>query len=127
MAYFFRNITFFFLLFCTLGAGAQNETNRKGGVPTVRKRVLDAHLSSRDKRIEKLMERQKELAEKVEEIKNKVGYSERTDAVIEPKLSMQWFLKMDEISKPALDAVLKGEPVAEKQYPSGGCNIKWKV
>lgn len=43
---------------------------------------------------------------KVEEIKNKVGYSERTDAVIEPKLSMQWFLKMDEISKPALENVM---------------------
>ena len=49
------------------------------------------------------------LVEKVEEIKNKVGYSERTNAVIEPKLSMQWFLKMEDISKPALDAVLNGE------------------
>jgi valyl-tRNA synthetase len=49
------------------------------------------------------------LVEKIEEIKNKVGYSERTDAVIEPKLSMQWFLKMEEISKPALDAVLEGD------------------
>lgn len=47
------------------------------------------------------------LVEKIEEIKNKVGYSERTDAVIEPKLSMQWFLKMDKVSKPALDAVIK--------------------
>jgi valyl-tRNA synthetase len=45
---------------------------------------------------------------KVENIQNKVGYSERTDAVIEPKLSMQWFLKMDKISKPALDNVLNG-------------------
>jgi len=43
---------------------------------------------------------------KVEDIKNKVGYSERTDAVIEPKLSMQWFLKMDTISKPALENVM---------------------
>lgn len=43
---------------------------------------------------------------KIEEIKNKVGYSERTDAVIEPKLSMQWFLKMDELSKPALENVM---------------------
>ncbi len=43
---------------------------------------------------------------KVEDIKNKVGYSERTDAVIEPKLSMQWFLKMDKVSKPALENVL---------------------
>lgn len=49
------------------------------------------------------------LVEKVEDIKNKVGYSERTNAVIEPKLSMQWFLKMSEVSKPALDAVLNGE------------------
>lgn len=49
------------------------------------------------------------LVEKVEEIKNKVGYSERTNAVIEPRLSMQWFLKMDSVSKPALDAVLNGE------------------
>lgn len=45
---------------------------------------------------------------KVEQIKNKVGYSERTDAVIEPKLSLQWFLKMDTISKPALESVLNG-------------------
>ena len=43
---------------------------------------------------------------KIEEIKNKVGYSERTDAVIEPKLSLQWFLKMDEMAKPALENVL---------------------
>ncbi len=43
---------------------------------------------------------------KIEDIKNKVGYSERTDAVIEPKLSMQWFLKMDGVSKPALENVL---------------------
>lgn len=46
---------------------------------------------------------------KVEDYKNKVGYSERTDAVIEPKLSLQWFLKMDTISKPALDAVMNGD------------------
>ncbi len=45
---------------------------------------------------------------KIEDIKNKVGYSERTDAVIEPRLSMQWFLKMDQLSKPALDNVLNG-------------------
>lgn len=49
------------------------------------------------------------LLVKVEEIKNKVGYSERTDAVIEPKLSMQWFLKMEDLSKPALENVLNGE------------------
>ncbi|MES2285387.1 MAG: valine--tRNA ligase [Bacteroidota bacterium] len=49
------------------------------------------------------------LIVKIEDIKNKIGYSERTDAVIEPKLSMQWFLKMDTISKPALENVLNGE------------------
>ena len=43
---------------------------------------------------------------KVEEYTNKVGYSERTNVVIEPKLSMQWFLKMDKLAKPALDAVM---------------------
>jgi len=43
---------------------------------------------------------------KVEEYMNKVGYSERTDAVIEPKLSLQWFLKMEELAKPALENVL---------------------
>ena len=46
---------------------------------------------------------------KTEEIKNKVGYSERTNAVIEPKLSMQWFLKMDRVSQPALEHVLNGD------------------
>ncbi|MFY8035288.1 MAG: valine--tRNA ligase, partial [Flexibacteraceae bacterium] len=46
------------------------------------------------------------LIAKIEDIKNNVGFSERTDAVIEPKLSMQWFLKMEEISKPALQAVM---------------------
>ncbi|MHB9054754.1 MAG: valine--tRNA ligase [Paludibacteraceae bacterium] len=45
------------------------------------------------------------LMEKVESYTNKVGYSERTDVPIEPKLSMQWFLKMSELAKPALDNV----------------------
>ena len=44
--------------------------------------------------------------EKVENYKNKVGFSERTDAVVEPKISTQWFLKMKEIKKPALQNVL---------------------
>ncbi|MEA5045856.1 MAG: valine--tRNA ligase [Petrimonas sp.] len=45
------------------------------------------------------------LIEKTESYTNKVGFSERTNVVIEPKLSMQWFLKMEDIAKPALDAV----------------------
>jgi valyl-tRNA synthetase len=46
---------------------------------------------------------------KVVDYNNKIGRSERTNAIIEPKLSMQWFLKMKDISKPALDAVLNGD------------------
>ena len=45
---------------------------------------------------------------KIENHKNKVGFSERTNSIIEPKLSMQWFLKMDKISKPGLDNVING-------------------
>ena len=43
---------------------------------------------------------------KTEDHLNKVGFSERTNAVIEPKLSLQWFLSMEELSKPALDNVM---------------------
>jgi len=43
---------------------------------------------------------------KVEEIKNKIGKSERTHVVIEPRLTKQWFLRMPEIAKPALDSVM---------------------
>ncbi len=60
------------------------------------------------KKIAKDLEEMGQIA-KIEDIKNKVGYSERTNAVIEPKLSMQWFLKMDTISKPALENVVNGE------------------
>ena len=44
--------------------------------------------------------------QKIEDYQNKVGYSERTSAVIEPKLSVQWFVRMDELVKPALENVL---------------------
>jgi valyl-tRNA synthetase len=46
---------------------------------------------------------------KTEEYQNKVGFSERTDAVIEPKLSMQWFFKMESFSKPALEHVMNDD------------------
>lgn len=49
------------------------------------------------------------LLEKIEDYTNKVGFSERTNVPIEPKLSMQWFLKMDGLAKPALDAVMDDE------------------
>ena len=63
----------------------------------------------------------KELEEKGILIKteshlNKVGTSERTKAIIEPRLSDQWFLKMEDLAKPAIDAVL-GEDAEINLYP----------
>ncbi len=49
------------------------------------------------------------LLTRVENYRNKIGRSERTNSIIEPKLSMQWFLKMEEISKPALEAVINSD------------------
>ncbi len=46
---------------------------------------------------------------RIDEYKNKVGFSERTNSVIEPKLSMQWFCKMKELSKPALKHVMNDD------------------
>ncbi len=43
---------------------------------------------------------------KIEDYTNKVGYSERTNEVIEPRLSTQWFMKMQDLAKPALDVVM---------------------
>ena len=56
------------------------------------------------KAVAKALEESGALA-KIEEMNNKLGYSERTDAVIEPRLSLQWFMKMQELGKPALDHV----------------------
>ncbi|MDO4727650.1 MAG: valine--tRNA ligase [Bacteroidota bacterium] len=52
---------------------------------------------------------EKGLLLKAEDYVNRVGTSERTGAVIEPKISQQWFLKMSEIAKPALDVVMNDE------------------
>ena len=60
------------------------------------------------------------LLEKVEDYNNKVGYSERTDVAIEPKLSMQWFLKMEHLAEIALKPVLDGEI---QFYPSKYVNL----
>lgn len=66
------------------------------------------------KEIAKELEEQGFLV-KTETYTNKVGTSERTKAVIEPKLSDQWFLRMEELAKPALDAVMTTGDV--KLYP----------
>ena len=55
------------------------------------------------------------LMEKTEDYTNKVGYSERTHVPIEPKLSMQWFLQMEQLAKPALENVMND---TIKFYPS---------
>ena len=60
------------------------------------------------KMISKMLEEAGSL-DKVEDYKSQIGFSERTDAAIEPKLSMQWFCKMSEMSEPALNYVLNGE------------------
>jgi valyl-tRNA synthetase len=67
--------------------------------------------------------------EKTEEYKSNVGISERTQAVIEPKLSLQWFLKMDTLSQPALDNVMNDTvqlhpPKFKNMYRSWMENVK---
>ena len=60
------------------------------------------------KEISKKLKETGHLVEK-ENYKNKVGFSERTDVVIEPRLSLQWWVKMEGLAKPALEAVEDGE------------------
>lgn len=69
------------------------------------------------------------LLAKIEEHINKVGYSERTDVVIEPRLSLQWFVDMKDISKPALDNVMNDNirffpPKFKNSYRNWMENIK---
>ncbi len=66
---------------------------------------------------------------KAEPYTNKVGYSERTDVVIEPRLSLQWFVDMKELSKPALDHVMNDDiqfhpPKFKNSYRNWMENIK---
>jgi valyl-tRNA synthetase len=73
------------------------------------------------------------LMEKEEAYTNKVGFSERTDVVIEPKLSMQWFLKMEHLAKIALEPVMNDEikfypPKYKNTYRHWLENIKdWNI
>lgn len=52
---------------------------------------------------------EKGYVQKIEDYQNQVGFSERTDAVIEPRLSMQWWCKMEEMAQPALEKVMHDE------------------
>ncbi len=60
------------------------------------------------KKIVKMLEESGNL-EKIEEYTSPIGYSERTNAIIEPKLSTQWFLKMEDLAKMALESVESGK------------------
>ena len=80
------------------------------------------------KKIAKALEEKGQL-QKTEDIMNNVGYSERTDAVIEPKLSMQWFLRMEKLAGPALHSVMEDEiklhpPKFKNMYRSWMENIR---
>ena len=66
---------------------------------------------------------------KTEEMVNKVGFSERSDAVVEPRLSLQWFVDMKDLSKPALDNVMNDNirffpPKFKNSYRNWMENIK---
>lgn len=66
---------------------------------------------------------------KAEQITNNVGFSERTDAIIEPKISTQWFCKMTEMAKPALENVMNDTikihpPKFKNMYRSWMGNVK---
>ncbi|MFT3704923.1 MAG: valine--tRNA ligase [Agriterribacter sp.] len=62
---------------------------------------------ARKKIITELQE--KGFIQKEEEYQTRLGYSQRSGAVVEPRISTQWFLKMKELAKPALEAVVNGE------------------
>ncbi len=63
--------------------------------------------AARKKAVEQL--RSEGLLEKDEEYMTRLGYSQRTNAVVEPRISTQWFVKMKELAEPALKAVLDGD------------------
>ncbi len=69
--------------------------------------IGEERFAARKKIVQEL--RQKGLLVKEEEYTTRLGYSQRTNVVAEPKISTQWFLKMKELSQPALAAVISGE------------------
>jgi valyl-tRNA synthetase len=69
--------------------------------------VGEDRFEARKKIVKELKE--KSFIEKVEDYTSEVGYSERTDAVVEPRLSLQWWVDMKKISGPALEAVMNDD------------------
>ena len=84
------------------------------------------------KKIIKLLEEAGHI-EKIEDYRSNVGHSERTDAVIEPRLSLQWFVKMKELCKPALENVMNDNiqllpPKFKNTYRSWMENVRdWNI
>lgn len=62
---------------------------------------------AREKVVEELISQQ--ILVKEEEYNTRIGYSQRTHSVVEPRISTQWFVKMQELARPALDAVSDGD------------------
>lgn len=96
------------------------EIGQRHGLPMIDSLDDDANLNAHGQHyagknrfeVRKLIAKEleeKNLLLKAEDYVNKVGTSERTGAVIEPKVSVQWFLKMSELGKPALDVVMNDE------------------
>lgn len=96
------------------------EIGQRHGLPMIDSLDDDANLNEHGQQyagknrfeVRKLIAKEleeKDLLLKAEDYVNKVGTSERTGAVIEPKVSVQWFLKMSELGKPALDVVMNDE------------------
>jgi valyl-tRNA synthetase len=82
--------------------------------PAAQVYVGEDRFAVRKKIVEQL--REEGLLEKEEAIVNKNGFSQRTNAVVEPRISTQWFLKMESLAGPALEAVRRQEV---KLYPEG--------
>jgi valyl-tRNA synthetase len=80
--------------------------------------VGEDRFEARKKIVKELEE--KAFIVKIEDYTSEVGYSERTDVVVEPRLSMQWWVDMKKISGPALDAVMNDEI---KFYPAKFKNL----
>ncbi|HYC38994.1 MAG TPA: valine--tRNA ligase [Chitinophagaceae bacterium] len=69
--------------------------------------IAEDRFQARKKVVEDL--RAADQLEKIEDYVHQVGYSERTDVVVEPRLSMQWWVRMKELAEPALQAMLNDE------------------
>jgi len=76
---------------------------------------------ARKKIVEEL--REKGLLVKEEEYQTRLGYSQRSNAVVEPKISTQWFVKMKDLAQPALEAVISGDI---KIHPGEKFNATYK-